>query len=61
VQINDAAALARAVQFLLTDPATLRRMGRAAATSVEKLGGAARETISAVAPLLAQHRALERR
>ncbi len=61
VQINDAAALARAVQFLLTDPAMLRRMGRAAATSVEKLGGAARETISAVAPLLAQHRALERR
>lgn len=61
VQIDDAAALARAVQFLLTDPAMLRRMGRAAATSVEKLGGAARETISAVAPLLAQHRALERR
>lgn len=61
VQIDDAAALARAVQFLLTDPAMLRRMGRAAATSVEKLGGAARETIAAVAPLLAQHRALERR
>ena len=61
VQIDDAAALARAVQFLLTDPAMLRRMGRAAATSVEKLGGAARETIAAVTPLLAQHRALERR
>lgn len=61
VQIDDAAALARVVQFLLTDPAMLRRMGRAAATSVEKLGGAARETIAAVTPLLAQHRALERR
>ena len=61
VQIDDAAALARAVQFLLTDPAMLRRMGRAAATSVVKLGGAARETIAAVTPLLAQHRALERR
>lgn len=53
-QVDDAAALARAIQVLLTEPATLRRMGRAAATSVEKLGGAARATVTALEPYLAR-------
>ncbi len=53
-QVDDAAALARAIQVLLTEPATLRRMGRAAATSVEKLGGAARATVAAIEPYLAR-------
>lgn len=60
-QIDDAAALAHATQVLLTQPATLRRMGRAAAASVEKLGGAARATIAAIQPWLAQGRAPGRR
>ncbi len=60
-QVDDADALARAVHFLLADPATLRRMGRAAVTSVEKFGGAARATVTAIEPYLAQRRALERR
>lgn len=53
-QIEDAAALARAAYILLTEPSTLRRMGRAAAASVEKLGGAARATIAALEPWLAR-------
>jgi 3-deoxy-D-manno-octulosonic-acid transferase len=60
-KVDDAAALARAAQVLLTQPATLRRMGRAAATSVETLGGAARATIAAIEPWLAQRRAPGRR
>ena len=56
-QVVDAAALARAALVLLTEPATLRRMGRAAAASVEKLGGAARATIAAIEPWLARRRA----
>lgn len=57
--IDDADALARAAHLLLTDPATLRRMGRAAAASVERLGGAARATITAIEPWLAQRRIRE--
>lgn len=53
-RVNDAQALARAVHYLLSDPARIRRMGRAGVQTVEKLGGAARGTIAAVEPFLAQ-------
>ncbi|MEK4033638.1 3-deoxy-D-manno-octulosonic acid transferase [Methylocystis sp. IM3] len=53
-RVNDAEALARAVHYLLADPARMRRMGRAGAETVEKLGGAARGIIAAVEPFLAQ-------
>ncbi len=53
-RVNDAEALARAVHYLLSDPARMRRMGRAGAETVEKLGGAARGIIAAVEPFLAQ-------
>lgn len=59
-RVADAAALARAAHYLLSDPARMRRMGRAGAETVEKLGGAARGVISAVEPFLAQVAAAER-
>lgn len=59
-RVNDAAALARAVQYLLSDPARMRRMGRASAEAVEKLGGVARGIIAAVEPFLAQVAIAER-
>jgi 3-deoxy-D-manno-octulosonic-acid transferase len=59
-RVADAAALARAAQYLLSDPARMRRMGRAGAEAVEKLGGAARGVISAVEPFLAQVAIAER-
>jgi 3-deoxy-D-manno-octulosonic-acid transferase len=53
-RVSDAASLARAAQYLLSDPARMRKMGRAAAETVEKLGGASRGIMTAVEPYLAQ-------
>jgi 3-deoxy-D-manno-octulosonic-acid transferase len=53
-RVADAASLARAAQILLSDPARLRRMGRAGAEAVEKLGGASKGIMTAVEPYLAQ-------
>lgn len=53
-RVNDADALARAVQYLLSDPKRMRRMGRAGVEAVEKLGGASRGIIDAVEPFIAQ-------
>jgi 3-deoxy-D-manno-octulosonic-acid transferase len=59
-RVADAAALARAVQYLLAEPSRMRRMGRAGAEAVEKLGGAARGIMTAVEPFLAQIAVAER-
>ena len=53
-RVIDAPSLARAAHYLLSDPARMRRMGRAGAETVEKLGGASRGIMSAVEPYLAQ-------
>ncbi len=53
-RVCDAASLARAAHFLLSEPARMRRMGRAGAEAVEKLGGASRGIMTAVEPFLAQ-------
>lgn len=53
-RVADAAALARAAQYLLSEPARMRRMGRAGAEAVDKLGGASRAIMTAVEPFLAQ-------
>jgi 3-deoxy-D-manno-octulosonic-acid transferase len=59
-RVADPEALAKAVHYLLSDPARMRRMGRAGAETVEKLGGVARGIISAVEPFLAQVAVAER-
>ncbi len=59
-RVADGAALARAVQYLLSDPSRMRRMGRAGAEAVEKLGGASRGIMTAVEPFLAQIAITER-
>lgn len=53
-RVTDAASLARAAQYLLSEPARMRKMGRAAAETVERLGGASRGIMTAVEPYLAQ-------
>lgn len=53
-RVTDAASLARAAQYLLAEPARMRKMGRAAAETVERLGGASRGIMTAVEPYLAQ-------
>jgi len=53
-RVLDAASLARAAQYLLAEPARMRKMGRAAAETVERLGGASRGIMTAVEPYLAQ-------
>lgn len=59
-RVADGAALGRAVQYLLAEPARMRRMGRAGAEAVEKLGGASRGIMTAVEPFLAQIAVTER-
>ncbi|WP_457796073.1 3-deoxy-D-manno-octulosonic acid transferase [Methylocystis sp. S23] len=59
-RVADGAALARAVQYLLAEPSRMRRMGRAGAEAVEKLGGASRGIMTAVEPFLAQIAITER-
>lgn len=58
-RVTDAESLARAVHFLLSQPARIRKMGRAGAEAVGKLGGASQNIMAAVEPYLAQM-ALER-
>lgn len=53
-RVTDAEALARAAQFLLSDPSRMRKMGRAAAETVERLGGASRGVMAAIEPYFAQ-------
>jgi 3-deoxy-D-manno-octulosonic-acid transferase len=53
-RVTDAASLARAAHYLLSEPSRMRRMGRAGAETVEKLGGASRGIMNAVEPYLAQ-------
>lgn len=59
-RVLDAKGLAQASVYLLSQPARLRKMGRAARDSVDKLGGASREIMTAIEPYLAQL-AVERR
>ncbi len=53
-RVTDAASLARAAQYLLSQPARMRKMGRAGGAVVERLGGASRSIVNAVEPYLAQ-------
>jgi 3-deoxy-D-manno-octulosonic-acid transferase len=59
-RVTDAASLARAAHYLLSEPARMRRMGRAGAETIEKLGGASRGIMTAVEPFLAQIAIAER-
>jgi 3-deoxy-D-manno-octulosonic-acid transferase len=59
-RVTDAESLSRALQFLLADPGRMRKMGRAGAEVVDKLGGASQSIMAAIEPYLAQS-ALERR
>lgn len=59
-RVADADALARAAHYLLTEPARMRRMGRAGAEVIEQLGGASRSIVTAVEPFLAQAAAAAR-
>lgn len=59
-RVTDASALARAAHYLLSEPARMRRMGRAGAETVERLGGASRSIMTAVEPFLAQIAVAER-
>lgn len=59
-RVTDADSLARALQFLLSDPSRMRKMGRTGADVVAKLGGASQSIMAAIEPYLAQS-ALERR
>ncbi len=53
-RVTDAASLARAAHYLLSQPARMRKMGRAGGAVVERLGGASRSIVTAVEPYLAQ-------
>jgi len=53
-RVTDAESLARAAQFLLSEPYRMRKMGRAGAETVERLGGAARGVMTAIEPYFAQ-------
>jgi 3-deoxy-D-manno-octulosonic-acid transferase len=59
-RVADAASVARAAHYLLSEPARMRKMGRAAAETVERLGGASRGIMNAVEPYLAQLAVAER-
>jgi len=59
-RVQDAQGLARAAQFLLSEPSRLRKMGRAGIETVEKLSGASRNIMTALEPYLLQM-ALEKR
>jgi 3-deoxy-D-manno-octulosonic-acid transferase len=59
-RVTDAASLARAAQYLLSEPARMRRMGRAGAEVIGRLGGASRGIMTAIEPFLAQIAAAER-
>jgi 3-deoxy-D-manno-octulosonic-acid transferase len=54
VRVLDAPELARAARSLLSQPARMRKMGRAAAETVRRMGGASLEIMAAIEPYLAQ-------
>ncbi len=60
VSVLDASGLARAARALLSKPARMRKMGRAGAETVRRMGGASLEIMTAIEPYLA-HMAGERR
>ncbi len=53
-RVTDAPGLARAAIYLLSQPARMRKMGRAGVEVVERMGGASREIMTAIEPYLAQ-------
>jgi 3-deoxy-D-manno-octulosonic-acid transferase len=53
-EIGDASALARVLAILFADTGKLRKMSRAASEAVDRLGGAAAATMSAIEPHIAQ-------
>jgi 3-deoxy-D-manno-octulosonic-acid transferase len=53
-RVNDAESLARAVHFLFSEPSRMRKMGRAGADAVGRLGGASQSIITALEPYIAQ-------
>ncbi len=59
-RVTDVASLARAAQYLLSEPSRMRRMGRAGAEVIGRLGGASRGIMTAIEPFLAQIVAAER-
>jgi 3-deoxy-D-manno-octulosonic-acid transferase len=60
VSVLDAPGLARAARALLSKPARMRKMGRAGAETVRRMGGASLEIMTAIEPYLA-HMAGKRR
>ncbi len=60
VSVLDASGLARAARALLSKPARMRKMGRAGAETVRRMGGASLEIMATIEPYLA-HVAGERR
>ncbi len=60
VRVSDAPGLARAARALLSKPARMRKMGRAGAETVRRMGGASLEIMAAIEPYLSQM-AVERR
>jgi 3-deoxy-D-manno-octulosonic-acid transferase len=53
VLVLDATGLARAARALLSKPARMRKMGRAGAETVRRMGGASLEIMAAIEPYLA--------
>lgn len=53
-EVTDAKSLARILAALLNDTGKLRKMSRAASEAVERLGGAAAATMTAIEPHIAQ-------
>ncbi|MBI1867631.1 MAG: 3-deoxy-D-manno-octulosonic acid transferase [Methylocystis sp.] len=53
-RVSDMESLARALLYLLSDPSRIRKMGRAGADAVGKLGGASQSIMTAIEPYLAQ-------
>ena len=53
IQISGEAALAQALRLYFTDPALLRRSGRATQEAVERFGGATIRIMQALEPWLA--------
>ena len=60
IRVPDAVGLARAARGLLSQPAGMRKMGRAASETVRRMGGASLEIMATIEPYLA-HMSGERR
>jgi len=59
-EVADEAALAKALRLYFTDPALLRRSGRATQEAVERFGGATTRIMQALEPWLAGMQAEKR-